>query len=147
MIHIFLESLYALIATLCFAILFNIRGKNIFFASLGGAIGWFIYLLSLNLNFSKILSIFLGSIILSIYSEVMARVLKAPVTIFLICAILPLVPGSGMYYTMLECIKGNSEAFLSTGLETLSYALAIAAATILVASITKVIISIKNIMV
>ncbi|MCY6370449.1 threonine/serine exporter family protein [Clostridium ganghwense] len=140
-----LNSLYALIATLGFAVLFNIKGKNILFASIGGSVGWFVYLLTLTYSPSKIFAMFLASIALSIYSEIMARVLKAPVTIFMICAIIPLVPGSGMYYTMLESIKGNIDKSLSLGLETLSIAVSIAAATILVASITNVIIAIKNI--
>ncbi|WP_272508987.1 threonine/serine exporter family protein [Clostridium ganghwense] len=145
MITIVLNSLYALIATLGFAVLFNIKGKNILFASIGGSVGWFVYLLTLTYSPSKIFAMFLASIALSIYSEIMARVLKAPVTIFMICAIIPLVPGSGMYYTMLESIKGNIDKSLSLGLETLSIAVSIAAATILVASITNVIIAIKNI--
>ncbi|WMJ81279.1 threonine/serine exporter family protein [Clostridium sp. MB40-C1] len=143
--NLLLNSLYALMATLCFAILFNIRGKNIFFTSLGGAIGWFVYIFTLQHSISKIFAIFLGSIALSIYSEIAARVLKAPVTIFLICAIIPLVPGAGMYYTMLESTKGNIDTSLGIGLETLSLAVTIAVATILVASITKVIMSIKKI--
>ncbi|MCY6958568.1 threonine/serine exporter family protein [Clostridium brassicae] len=142
--NLLLNCLYAFMATLCFAILFNIRGKNIFFTSLGGAIGWFVYIFALQHSASKIFAIFLGSIALSIYSEIAARVLKAPVTIFLICAIIPLVPGAGMYYTMLESTKGNIDTSLGIGLETLSLAVTIAVATILVASITKVIMSIKK---
>lgn len=144
MTTIILNSFYALISTLGFAILFNIKGKNIIFASIGGAIGWFVYLLTLAYYPSKIFAMFLASIALSIYSEIMARVAKAPVTIFLICAIIPLVPGSGMYYTMLECVKGSINSALNHGLQTLSNAMSIAVATILVASITKVITTIKN---
>lgn len=141
---IILNSFYALISTFGFAILFNIKGKNIIFASIGGAIGWFVYLLTLTYYPSKIFAMFLASIALSIYSEIMARVAKAPVTIFLICAIIPLVPGSGMYYTMLEFVKGSINNALNQGLETLSNAMSIAVATILVASMTKVITTIKN---
>ncbi|MCY6483632.1 threonine/serine exporter family protein [Clostridium aestuarii] len=139
-----LNSIYALIATLGFAILFNIRGKNLIFASIGGAVGWFFYLLVLNYSPSKMLAFFIASISISVYSEVMARILKTPVTTFLICAFIPLVPGCGMYYTMFESTKGNIDKSLSIGLETLSNAFAIAVATILVASITKVIITLKN---
>jgi uncharacterized membrane protein YjjB (DUF3815 family) len=56
----------------------------------------------------------------------MARIIKAPVTIFLICSIIPLVPGSGMYYTMLECVKGSINNALNQGFETLSNAMSIA---------------------
>ncbi|MEL7597844.1 MAG: threonine/serine exporter family protein, partial [Clostridiaceae bacterium] len=107
-------------------------------------IGWFVYLLTLTYYPSKTFAMFLASIALSIYSEIMARIIKAPVTVFLICSIIPLVPGSGMYYNMLECVKGSINNALNQGFETLSNAMSIAVATILVASITKVITTIKN---
>lgn len=139
-----LSSLYALLASLGFGFIFNIRGKNLFFAALGGAIGWFFYLLPLEYDSSKIFALFIGSLALSIYSEVMARVLKTPVTIILICSFIPLVPGAGMYYTMFEVTQGNINKSLSLGLETLGSAGAIAVATVLVASTTKVIIALKH---
>ncbi|MFU0823689.1 threonine/serine exporter family protein [Clostridium sp.] len=139
-----LNSIYALLSSLAFAFLFNIRGKNLIFTSFGGAIGWFTYLLFINYSFSKVFVLFIASISVSVYSEIMARVLKSPVTIFLICGIIPLVPGAGMYYTMYEITMGNVDASLSIGLETISSAGAIAVATVLVASITKVIVILKR---
>jgi uncharacterized membrane protein YjjB (DUF3815 family) len=139
-----LSSLYALLSSLGFGIIFNIRGKNLFFASLGGSLGWVFYTFSMDYNFSKLFSLFIGSLACSIYSEIMARVLKSPVTIFMICAIIPLVPGAGMYYTMFETTTGNLDKALTLGLETIGSAGAIAVATVLVASTTKVIVTLKN---
>lgn len=139
-----LNSFYALIASLGFGILFNIKGKNLILSALGGAIGWFFYLLSMKFSSSKLFSLFIASLAVSIYSEIMARIFKTPVTMFVICALLPLVPGAGMYYTMYEYISGDISSFLSLCFETLSSAGAIALATILVTSITKVIIEIKK---
>lgn len=139
-----LGTLYAFLSSLGFGIIFNIRGKNLFFASLGGSIGWFFYLLSIGHHPSKVFALFVGSIAISIYSEVMARVLKTPVTTFMICAMIPLVPGAGMYYTMFESIQGNIDKSLTLGLQTIGGAGAIAVATVLVASTTKVILTIKK---
>lgn len=133
-----LYSFYAFIATLGFGILFNIRNKNLFFASLGGGLTWFAYLLTNKFEPSTIFSLFIASIIAGIYSEIMARVLKSPVTTFAICSIIPLVPGSGMYYTMLESIQGNINKSLSQGLETISSAGAIAVGILLVSSVAKI---------
>lgn len=136
---ILLHSFFAFIATFAFSILFNIKGRNTFFAAVGGGLGWFVYSFSLKLDFSTILSFFYASIIVAIYSETMARILKTPVTTILICAIIPLVPGSGMYYTMLETIKGDINKALSEGLITLTIAGVIAIGIILVSSIVKLI--------
>jgi Uncharacterized conserved protein len=62
----------------------------------------------------------------------------------MICAIIPLVPGAGMYYTMFETIKGNLDKTIILGIETISSAGAIAVATVLVSSTIKVIIALKN---
>ena len=94
------QSVFAFFATLGFGILFNIKGHKLFYAGLGGGISWFISLCCESLGFDTISSFFIASIIFSIYSEVMARVLKTPVTTLIICALIPLVPGGGMYYNM-----------------------------------------------
>lgn len=133
-----LSTLYTFIATFCFSILFNIRGKNLLFASIGGGVTWFIYLLASSyFHISNLFSFFLASIFASTYSEIMARVLKTPVTTFIISAIVPLVPGGRMYYTMFESIQGNVNASLSLGFETISIAGIIAVSVFLVSSASK----------
>ena len=132
-----IKSIYALIATLTFGILFNIQGKKLAIASLGGGISWFAYLLAASYGKSNVLSLFIASLIAGVFSEAMARIMKTPVTTFVICAIIPLVPGGGMYYTMLDSIRGNINSSLNNGLETLTSAGAIAVGIILVSSTSK----------
>jgi uncharacterized membrane protein YjjB (DUF3815 family) len=139
-----LNSVYALLATLGFGVLFNIKGKNLIFASLGGFLTWYIYLFSLSIDNSNHLALFVASFAAGLYSEALARILKSPVTTFSICSIIPLVPGGGMYYTMLESVQGNINEFLSTGLDTLSSAGAIAVGILLASSLTKVILIVKK---
>jgi uncharacterized membrane protein YjjB (DUF3815 family) len=134
-----LKSVYAFFATFGFGILFNIKGKKLIFASVGGFITWYLYLLTLNYTNSNLLALFYASLGAGFYSEVLARLLKSPVTTFSICSIIPLVPGGGMYYTMLETVQGNVNKALTTGLDTISSAGAIAIGILLASSITKVI--------
>ena len=139
-----LNSFYAFLSSLGFGILFNIRGKNLIIASIGGGLGWFTYLLSSKLQPSIVFSLFLASLVVSIYSEIMARIYKNPVTIFIICAIIPLVPGGGMYFATLEAVKGNFNIALSKGSETLFSAGAIAIAIVFVSSISTIFKKIKK---
>lgn len=143
--RLLIETLMALLATLGFGILFNIRGKNLFYAALGGALGWFVYSLLIHNNFTSTSSLFISSVIFSIYSEVLARKEKTPVTTFVICALIPLVPGSGMYYTMLEAITGQASEALQLAITTLSNAGALALGVIFVSSITRLITGYKPI--
>ena len=38
------ESIISLFASLCFGILFQLRGRKLIFAAIGGMISWFLYL-------------------------------------------------------------------------------------------------------
>lgn len=134
-----LNSFYCLIASMCFGFLFNIRGKNIIIASIGGGVSWFVYLFALSYHNTPTVALFLGAVSVAIYAEIMARIFKAPVTVFVICGIIPLVPGNGMYYTMYEIINGNSQNAVNWCLQTLLSAGAIAIAIVMVSSITKLI--------
>ncbi|MDT8716251.1 threonine/serine exporter family protein [Clostridium sp. 19966] len=134
-----INSIYAAIATIGFGIIFNVKGKNLFLCAIGGGASWFIYLLSSKYTDSIALSMFASSVFIGIYSEIMARVRKAPVTIFVLCTIIPLVPGGGMYYTMYYSIKGDVYTSLSTGLNTIMSAGALAVGILFVSSAVKLI--------
>ena len=104
----------------------------------------YFYLLPQKYTHSIAFSLFIASLVISIYSEIVARIFKAPVTLFLVVALLPLVPGAGMYYTMYQSIIGNATKSLSLGIETIFNAGAIALAPMVVSSVTKVILAIKK---
>lgn len=132
-----LNTIASAIASGCFGIIFNIKGKKLIFASLGGGLGWFAYSLCLYFKLSDIASMFIASIFFSIYSEIFARVLKTPVTIIVICCLIPLVPGAGMYNTMYEVITGNINNSLTLAINTMASAGALALGIIFVSTITR----------
>ena len=134
---ILLQSFLTIIGCIGFGILFNIRGKKLFYASIGGGISWFFYLICLKYTNSTIISLFIASISCSVYSEILARYLKTPVTTIVISSIIPLVPGAGMYYTMYEAIQGNIATSVELGLNTIASAGSIALGVIFVSTITK----------
>lgn len=139
-----IQSILSFFSTLGFGILFNIKGKKLFYAGLGGGFSWFISLYCESLGFNTTSSFFIASILFSIYSEIMARILKTPVTTLIICALIPLVPGGGMYYTMYEAVNGNIMKSIELGLQTLSNAGALALGVILVSTLTRLILSPKR---
>lgn len=128
-----------------FGIIFNIKGKNLIFAAIGGTLSWLSYLYLSKNGISTILSLFISSILFSIYSEICARYLKTPVTTLIICALIPLVPGSGMYYTMYETVLGNIRGAVTLGLNTLASAGALALGIIFVSTITKQVTNLKKV--
>ncbi len=138
-----LNCFYSFCASLGFGIIFNIRGKNLFFASLGGSLSWFIYSFALAKGINNISCFLMSGIVFSIYSEIMARLYKAPVTTFTICALIPLVPGGGMYYTMYEIVQGNINNAVVTGIHTIASAGSLAIGILLVSSIMRLIKNLK----
>ncbi|MDF2593317.1 MAG: threonine/serine exporter [Clostridia bacterium] len=129
------EILLAFIGSYCPAILFNIERKNLFWAGLCGASGWMSYKTILTSTNSGIFAVFIAAIVVSIMSEVMAKILKTPSTVFYIPSLYPIVPGIPAYYTVLYIIdKKINEAALK-GLETLGSAGAIAFGILLVSTV------------
>ncbi len=118
-----MPCLYAFIACSAFALTYNIHPKRIVPVCVGGALGWFVYLLLQ--DYGDVLAYFIATVVISIYAELMARVCKVPVIVFLTTAVLPLVPGGGMYYTMEYCVRKETLLFIETGLHTLALAGAI----------------------
>lgn len=134
----------AFLASIGFGILFNIRGKRLILAGLTGAIGGILYKYFLFLGMSELVSNFAGALGLALFGEIFARVCKTPVTTFIVCALIPLVPGGGMYYTMLEVIQGDVQEALSKGLQTLSIAGVLALGILVVSTATQVYLRIKR---
>lgn len=133
----YIACLWAFFACVAFGMIYNMRGKTLLIASFGGALGWFVYLL---LSFAKndIFQFFIATIVTAIYSEIMARVLKKPATEFQIVALLPMVPGGGIFYTMEYCVVGNNDMFFKTGFHTLGIAGALALGILLVSSLFRI---------
>ena len=97
----------------------------------GGALGWLIYLL----GGSTILAAFLASAAIGLYSEMMARLRRCPVTGYLLVALLPLVPGGGIYFAMSYCVSGDIQRFLDTLLHTFGMAAALAVGAMMTSSL------------
>lgn len=135
----FLTTLYAFVGSFGFGIIFNIKGKNLIIAALGGGLSWLTYQLCINANLSQPTALFIATLIVSTYAEYMAKLMKSPVTIFIICSIVPLVPGSDMYYATNQSVLGNFSESLTLGIETLLKAGAIAVGIILVSSVSRLI--------
>lgn len=132
-----LQIITGFIGTLGFGILFHIRGRKLWLGALGGLLAWAVFLL---LGFwiqSEPMRYFLVSMLTTLYAEVLARLVKTPTTTFVIVSLIPLIPGSGLYYTMANALSGNSDGFMEKGIHTLELSLALALGIILVTSFVR----------
>ena len=109
-----------------FAMLFHVRRERLLLASLGGLLAWGVYLLLGLVSDQDVVRYFFASVALTVYAEVMARVVKCPATLFLVTASIPLVPGGSLYRTMQFFMQNDLTAFSSQALTTGLLAVAIA---------------------
>ncbi len=97
--QILTAALGSFLASLGFGVLFNIRQKSkLFVAGLIGGAGGFVYELLLVLHASDLAANFMAAnfmaaIVFTVFAEISARKMKTPVTSFIVCALIPLVPG------------------------------------------------------
>lgn len=135
-----LPCIYSFLACAGFCFVFNIHGPGILICGGGGALGWLIYLLAAFITPSIMLRYLLASIVITLYSEIMARIRRCPVTGYLIIALLPLVPGGGIYEAMRFCVQGDTQQFLSALVRTFGIAGALALGTVLGSSAIRILI-------
>ena len=140
-----LQTLMGMIGTLGFAVLFNIKRGKLVMVAVGGFLSWAIYLLVEMLFGSEMLGYFVSAAVMSVYSEIMARVLKTPTTTFIIPTLVPLIPGGSLYKTMRFAFSGSLSSFSETGLYTVELAAALALGIIVSSAVTKPIIRHINI--
>lgn len=131
------QTAAAFLGSIGFAIFFKMKGKQIVSAGIGGAVTWVVYILVQHFIEGYFVPYLVASIFVGIYAEIMARVNKAPATIFLTAAAVPLIPGGSLYYTMLGLVEQNEELFATSGIAALTIALAISLGFVVVALANK----------
>ena len=123
----------ATVGSLGFAIFLKMRGRQIALAGLGGAVTWAVCLICQQYIEGNFIPYFIASI----FVEVMARVNRAPATIFLTAAAVPLIPGGSLYYTMAGLVNGDESMLAESGSAAVTIALAISLGFVVVSVITR----------
>lgn len=97
----------AFLGVVSLAVLFHVPKKYLLFAGLTGAGGWLVELIAMNRTGNAVMTAFLSASFVAVLSQLLARIFKAPVTVYLIPGILPLVPGVGMYRMVYYLLQEN----------------------------------------
>lgn len=118
--------LYGFFASASFAFLYQTPKKAIYINGVIGGIGWIIYYF-LNLSSTHIfMAALYASLAIGLLSILSAKIFKFVSMTFYVPAIIPIVPGSGMYYTMYYLILQDQEQFAKYATDTAVIAIAIA---------------------
>ena len=131
MMQHYLEAfVFAFLATVAFGVLFQGPKRILWRSGLIGGLGWAVFI-----GMKELFSIhsfsanFLATVLIALVSEIFARIWKEPVTVFEIPAIIPLVPGFGMYKGMTlilqDYVSYGSEVLLGAAVDACAIALGI----------------------
>ena len=116
--QILVHSIGAFGGTLGYAFMLNAPLKTILPASLTALLGYVIYaVLDLLTPVGEISSYFVATVVISVICELEARCMRMPSTIFLLTALVPLVPGYTFYCVMKAMVEDNGPAIASYGLK------------------------------
>lgn len=116
---------------------FGIEKRVIIWALIASVLCCAVYEGIYELGYGVFLPSFLASALAAAYSDFMAHKVKVPATVMIIPAIVPLVPGGGLYYTMLGAVSRDMAVFFEKGGAALSVAAGLAIGIIAVTAISR----------
>ena len=97
----------AALGTVGYCLNVNIKRNKILYGCIGGVLSTFLYCVFAEAGLSLLMQNLIPAAVVTFYAEVLARMVKAPATVFLIPSIIPLVPGGKLYYTMRAIVDGE----------------------------------------
>lgn len=128
--------LSAIAGTVGFSLIFKLAPSRVWAAAIGGLLTYASYELSVFFGANVLLASFIAALFMAIFSEVSARVFRAPTVLFLFPCAIPIVPGSALYYSMFHLLSlnfsGSFEALKTTGQTVLGIALGLSFSSIVV---------------
>ena len=126
----------AFIGTIGFSALFGAPRRYYIDCGMAGTAGWAVYLLLASAGPTHVVgAAFLGALAVAVMAHLLAVTRRCPVTVFLICGIIPLVPGGGIFWTAYYIITNQLRLAATTGFTALKVTIAIAGAIILAAAL------------
>lgn len=126
------------------AILINVKKERFILVGLSGSLGWLAYAWMNSYTNQVVMSTFFGALIVGLFSEATARIVKTPALVFSVSGIFPLVPGIGAYYTVQYIVENRLQDAASKGIETIASAGSIALGIMFMSAIFKVITKIRR---
>lgn len=104
---------------LAIGVLYRIPRAVLPYASGNGVFAWLVVATASALGAKLVLATFFGSLAAALSSELLARRLKKPATVFLLPGFIPLVPGREAYATMANIVNGHYTQGVAIGVQTI----------------------------
>lgn len=132
-VKLLIEALFASVAAMGFAMVFNVPKHTLKYCALGGAIVYDLRTIFLSLEFGIEISTFLASAIIGIIALYWSRKYKVPRPVYTVASIIPILPGTYAFTAMITLIDINRfgasyeliQIFIYNGLKAVAVLIAI----------------------
>lgn len=128
------ECAAGMIGSLGYSLMINTHGKGLIHCMFGSVIASFVCSTCIRLGLPEPASYFIAAGISAFYAEIVARIRKHPATSYLMAALVPLIPGAGIYYTMNFIAANQGAEAWSKGLATAAISGAMAVGVLFVST-------------
>lgn len=139
-----LQMVMGCIGAVCFAVLFNVRCNKLWIIAGASALSWMGYAACMLAGVGVFWAFFCGTAVAALISEILARIVRAPVLMLLVPILIPLIPGSDLYHMMSNLVRGQETAMLKYARLLLLEAGAIALGIICVASVMGIVMGLRS---
>lgn len=100
----------SLIACAAYGIIFNVPKRTFLQCGLVGMLGWLVYILLMQVSNNAILATLAAAALVTVVSQIFAKVYRTPITVFSVAGIIPLVPGGIAYDAMRNVVENRYDA-------------------------------------
>lgn len=127
-IKLILESMFASIASVGFAMVFNVPKHTLIYCAVGGAITYVSRTIFLHLGLGIEISTFLAATFIGIIALKWSRKYLIPRPVYTVASIIPMIPGTYAFAAMISLVDMNSHGvtqeliniFIQNGLKAVS---------------------------
>ncbi|PPA69812.1 threonine/serine exporter family protein [Jeotgalibacillus proteolyticus] len=108
-----IQLITSFIAAMGFGIIFNAPKESLWKCGFVGMLGWMTYILITAQGVDEVPATVAAAFLIAIVSQVYAKVYKAPIIIYIVAGIIPLVPGGMAYNAMRNFVTNDYITALS----------------------------------
>ena len=102
-----IHFLFSFMSTVSFGVLTNVPRITLLASGLIGSLGWMVYFLMREADYSLGFSNFIAAFLIGCLSIFFSRLKKIPMLVFIVPSLVPLVPGGPAYLAVREIVIGD----------------------------------------
>lgn len=121
-----LQFIYSFFATLAFNVLLQAPKRVYILNAIIGALSWIIYKYLVSLTGQTVFASMIAGLFIGLFAGVFAIIKRIPAITIYLPSLIPLVPGTGIYYTMYYFITQDLDQASAKGVETILMAMSLA---------------------